>query len=937
MELPATGSIRPSDVRARVADAFTRTVGSPTDSSRKWARDYLKDTTALTTLRIITNTDAQKYAVTSSNSWDSKASMPATPPSPHQSSASSPKPPPSSTCGSAPSRGLYDFDETAEYMIIPHIAFGNLSAGAIISRHALSQTSPTAAVPDLRDAEYRVGRYVRDETTGDMLAMEHHSRHSSSSSSGAFPSGRSVGFFMGCGASTTSRQRLYFWCDTQRFRDGDVPACVEWCAASDEVRDCYVCGADPSAACACAYPALVPAHPTHWELAPLAMKVHTGVFTGRARVMNKLMPAAGAAAGAEAVTDPLVSNISIRGFTGMVPYTAGSHKSIAGILMRFAVQISSGDANPARFVMPAPGLMGEDGAARENGWPLNGRRARVGRGGQLAAQTGAALGFTPEMGSAFAHELALFSLDQPAVVSEAGAGLLQQQTLPQQLRIGGVAGSSDLVMTDVAGCGADVGRGSSLSSDAANADVQAWRSWRVAVEEEKRHQQRVLADQEQQRFKEHVQNQQRQSQAELQALYSAAQIPPQQQRSRVSGEWESHLDLQTGLALRSSAVHGHQQHMGSASSSIVDELEVCAPSLTLRPSDGQAQPSGKMSTQSNLPVQPEQQLGGMDGVFGLSESVVNDQSVALQQPEASIPLPLNPQSALQLQHNFHLVAQQLPSHAQQPSVSDPPQAVASVAHNIGQIHPHLGPLVRQEPGNADLRPVLASLQRNTVPATDGALLDRGISTIDAVVGEPTINCWCEPTRSMGGNDQNCPGLVAGASGSDAMSYPLSFPTGNDFLSAAALVDSGVGVADAVIRGEDSATGDGADGEHGRGDDGMGEIASGAFGEGVGNGAERGETPEAGASRAAALLNTARRPPPRRRVRGTKVKTAEELAAAEHRRLVKNRASATRANARRKEKNDGLKSELAYWRTRKDELEKRQMDLLQERMALKKLM
>lgn len=926
MELPATGFIRPSDVRARIADAFTRTVGSPSDSSRKWARDYLKDTTALTTLRIITNADAQKYAVTSSNSWDSKAIMPASPLSPLQSPAPSPTSPPSTACGPAPTGGLYDFDEKAEYMFIPHIAFGNLSAGAIISRHSISPPSPKNIVNDLRDAEYRVGRYVRDETTGDMLAMEHHSRQSSSSSDAAFPSGRSVGFFMGCGASTTSRQRLYFLCDTQRFRDGDVPACVEWCAASDEVRDCFVCGADPVAACACPFPVRVPAHPTHWELAPLAMKVHTGVFTGRARVLNKFMSVSGAAGGAEAVTDPLISKINIRGFTGMVPYTAGSHKSIAGILMRFAVQISSGDANPARYVMPAAGLMEEEGMARENGRPRAAKRARLGRGRQLAAETANALGVTPEMGSAFAHELALFSLDQPAVVSEASAGLLQQQTLRQQLRMGGLADSSDLVTTDVTSCEADVGHANGLSSDSMNAGVQALESWRVTTVEENRHQQGSQTDQEQQRFPQLAQNHQQQSEAEFLALYSAAQVPPQQQQPSVSGVWESHLDLQT-------AVRDHQQNMGSVSSSIVDELEVIAPSLTLPPSDGRAQSSGKMSTENYLPVQPEQQLGGTNGAFGLSESLVNGQSVALQHPEASVPLPLNPQSAFQVQHNFP-IAQQLPSHAQQPSVSVPPQTAASAANILGHMHPHLVVLPRQEPVSADLRPAPTSLLLHPDPATSNALLDREMNSIDTVVAEPTMSAWFEPMRNMSGDDQNCPALVAGTSGSDAVSYPLRFPTGDAFHSDAALVGAGVDVADGA---DDSATSAGPDGEQERGDDGRGEVASGVYGEGVRNGAERDETPEAGAGLAAALLNPASRPPPRRRVRGAKARTVEELAAVEHRRKLKNRASATLANARRKEKNDWLKSQLAHWRTRKDELEKRQMTLLQERMALKKLM
>lgn len=854
MHLPHTGPVQPSDVRLRVADAFERTVGTEADKSREWARNYLRDTSAATTLRVVTNTEALRFAVTSCNSWDSRTS-------PSQDSSLD------SAFGSAsPARGLYDFDEKAEYMFIPHFSSGNLSAGAIISRHTLT-SGPLPPAPDdghLPNFEYRVGRYVRDETTGDMLAMEHHAR-ANSHNTDAPPPGRSVGYFLGCGGSTTSRQHIYFNCDTQRFIEGDLPDCVDWCASSDEVRACYVCGVEPhpdgTAVCACAFPGLVPAHPTHWEVAPLAMKVHTGLFRGRTRVLNRLLSSRGACA--ETVTDTLFSSMDIRGFSTLHPLHVGTHKNIADILQTFAVQMSLGESSPTRAVMPAGALERE----REGRPTAKRPRVDVAANAMVAAAAAAASAVgTAAFGSVgngeMAKEYAPVGFNLANGAAEATLAFQQQGGTPfsaAALLGGGPSGNANAVAPVVS-------EAAPYGGCAAAADPSAWRQWQAAA----RPQQQEPHQLEGQHLSE-AESHSQLSSAELSAGRSG--MENSQLQAGLAGACGNNLAMWNGVPRKPDA----QQADGyGGSSSFVDELRAGSPDLIL--------PLGQLSNPGVINGPPQPQLTGVAaGAESLSPLLIGARKDALQDQLPRLPFALTP--PLPSQQPLHFDSQgntQLHSQSQQPNIHFPSQSQPTNS----QFHPHpqSNGQLRHTPASPGLQARPRSHSTSISLSDRVTLLEGEGDTTGAGMDGPPIGAWFEPTRNPGAIDN------------DVATYPLGFATGDSFGAVAAPGRVGE-VAAAAAAGAGS----------------LGSLGSEAVVQPLPGG-------------------TAAQP---RRPRGSKKPTLEEKVIQDAKRRNKNRESAGRSNKKRKERNDDLKSQLATWKVKKEELEKKHLRLALENTRLKK--
>lgn len=891
MQLPSTSGFRPSDVRARIADAFVRTVGPEDDQTRAWARDYLRDTSAATTLRIITNLDALRFAVTSSNSWDRRA--------------------PTACHTSLPSAAnLNDFDGKADYMIVPHISLGSLSAGAIISRHAISygKMSGQPGGTDQPGAEYRVGRYVRDEEKGDMLAMEHHSRQPlSTPGSSFFPSGRSVGWFMGCGKSTTMRQRLYFSCDMQRFCNGDLPDCVEWCAASDEMRPCYVCQTLPdhngAALCECPFPSLKPANPTDWELAPMAMRLHVGVFKGRTRLLNRLMRGtrAHAATGTETVTDPLVSQVNIRGFVGSSPLTSATHEKLASILQNFAVQTSMNDCNPARIVMPAvgePGFVttcGLEGTAAE---PVEKRMRYEDTYGLGAVGTIGCTGNSCGGTLATMDEYALYGQAHSDVITEANASL-KDSAAGQKLLVG----PSDAF--------ADDGNDHAIISDMyfgkrrsqLPADLQLQPQSHFAPSD------RYFG----------------QAQAQLHLTSSSAYGS----NMAVQNDWQrkdDRRDFSPGYEAYTHSQHRLVPGNGNRVSDGATLSELGVNSRLGLPGsyDGGCVGERRHTQSGTAPAEDHRsRLDPQPNPHLCSKS--NFQSHNFQ---SGSQLHLHPRSSPQLD-SYVFPSPQLHSHRQPSSqLQVPPQP-----SNQQQAQPSPLPILQSH--------VVQTFQETSPSsAHEPPLESHGVSKFGSDLNNSTnLGVWSD-SRSTEGSENLCNSQSPGCD--LAKSSPvaaLDVTTSGDVLSSLAFaVDSYIPIAEPSDENSENPP---------NANSGQADCARSLQNACLDTGILVNQAPEAatetepevaGAEPSEAATETQPKvvgTQPARRPRGPKIRTPEEEFAREEKRKKKNRASAARSNARRKEKNDGLKSQLSTWKKKQEEVQNRFSELYRENMALKK--
>lgn len=394
------------------------------------------DTSLETTLSVVSNESARKWACSSLNTWKGMALLSAGNSSDENSGTE--------TSDSGAASDPYEFQEHAEYLLTPHIAFGPISAGVIVSRHwklQFSDKTPAPAAPDGGYAEFRVGRYLRDELLGNLLAVETQSgvgggRNEMSASD----IHTRFGFYLGCEGLTARRERLYFTLDNADFMQWRFPDCVLWAAASSEQRNCVVCGSSPNSFCGCPFPQFRPKHVTDYTLGARAMALQMGSFVGQTRVMQDKA--------AQIVSEPLVTSELINGFTPMVPQLKTAHNMLDGLLKTFAVQMCIGAESPVcsflgSFSNDSVGDRGNGNNASGGGMLVSGSSGRGGRqsprsqgfaSGGSAVFPGGAVPWSGGGGHAYSGGAAVVRRPRSPLSSRDGSAIYSIDSVPENLQ-----------------------------------------------------------------------------------------------------------------------------------------------------------------------------------------------------------------------------------------------------------------------------------------------------------------------------------------------------------------------------------------------------------------------------------------------------------------------------------------------------------------------
>jgi hypothetical protein len=332
------------------------------------------------------------------------------------------------------SEGLYSSHVQVDILFVPTLTLGTVSVGVVTYR--LSSPAPSRAAPPCGTHRptasgcvpdgcatpgphaLALGRYVRDDSTGEMLLVLRPAEHGGSGAvpppAYAAPQGvaglarpaRSVLLFHFLHHGTCYRQRTMLVCDGEWFDAEDVARSVTTVQETMEARFCLVCGAQPNAGCGCRVAEMLSpraaAHALDHSNMVATLHSHVGGMLGQGRVIctvdaeaklrlrvasaeggsNPVVEVALAGEMAErlVVSPPLVSRIQICGYAdpGEKTKAAAAHTKLdvslkggmdhvshvrrhchlAETLRSFVVKLSLAGANPARLVVPAPAIGG---------------------------------------------------------------------------------------------------------------------------------------------------------------------------------------------------------------------------------------------------------------------------------------------------------------------------------------------------------------------------------------------------------------------------------------------------------------------------------------------------------------------------------------------------------------------------------------------------
>jgi hypothetical protein len=332
------------------------------------------------------------------------------------------------------SEGLYSSEVQLDILFVPTLSLGTVSVGVVtyrVSSPALSRPAPpcgshpptaSGCVPDgcatPGPHALALGRYVRDDATGEKLLVLRPAEHGGSGATPppayAAPRGaaglvrpaRSVLLFHFLHHGTCCRQRTMLVCDGEWFDAEDVARSVTTVQETMESRFCLVCGAPPNAGCGCRVAEMLSpraaAHALDHSNMAATLHSHVGGMLGQGRVIctvdaeakrrlrvasaegesNPVVEVALAGEVAEklVVSPPLVSRIQICGYSdpgqkskaaaretredislkGGIDHVSPlrRHWRLAETLRSFVVKLSLAGANPARLVVPAPTIGG---------------------------------------------------------------------------------------------------------------------------------------------------------------------------------------------------------------------------------------------------------------------------------------------------------------------------------------------------------------------------------------------------------------------------------------------------------------------------------------------------------------------------------------------------------------------------------------------------
>jgi hypothetical protein len=178
--------------------------------------------------------------------------------------------------------GIFDSESSHTLLIIPSRIHGALSYGCVAKRTTATHCShPKHKRASAVVCDTAVGRFVRNETTGEILIISHSTDDQNMGRRGHLVNMLSI--FHMYYPTSTKRASMKSALEPSTFNAGDTAGALRRHTKGVQTRICPVCNSLPRVNCGCVLPFQTPSHPLDFGVVVENSKLMVGDFTGPMR------------------------------------------------------------------------------------------------------------------------------------------------------------------------------------------------------------------------------------------------------------------------------------------------------------------------------------------------------------------------------------------------------------------------------------------------------------------------------------------------------------------------------------------------------------------------------------------------------------------------------------------------------------------------------